>query len=244
MLRSLEEMRGYRLGARDGGIGHVDDFYFDDCVWTIRYVVADTGGWLPGRRVLISPASTRSPSRERKHLAVDLAKHDIESGPGIASDDAVSRRMELELARHFGWEPYWEPGIAAVPGAPVKSTVVRRSVEEFVPLKACELRSFREVCDYEVRAEDGPVGKVADLIAEVPAWVVRYLVVDTGGWLSGRKVLMVPDWAEEVRWADRMLRIAMSRETIEKSPHYDPATPINRVYEHHLYDYYGRPAYW
>ena len=58
MLRSTEDILGFRLEATDGHIGTVEDFYFDDQVWSIRYLVADTGRWLPGRRVLISPASS------------------------------------------------------------------------------------------------------------------------------------------------------------------------------------------
>ena len=55
MLRSIKQLHGAKLGASDGEIGHVKDFYFDDQNWAVRYVVADTGSWLPGRQVLISP---------------------------------------------------------------------------------------------------------------------------------------------------------------------------------------------
>lgn len=57
MLRSIKQSYGNKLGASDGEIGHIKDFYFDDQNWTIRYLVADTGIWLPGRQVLISPHS-------------------------------------------------------------------------------------------------------------------------------------------------------------------------------------------
>ena len=55
MLRSIKEIIGYDLLATDGSIGHVKDFYFDDEAWGVRYVVVDTGGWLSGRMVLLSP---------------------------------------------------------------------------------------------------------------------------------------------------------------------------------------------
>lgn len=61
MLRSIEELRGYTIGAIDGDIGSVDDFYFDDERWAVRYLVADTGGWLGGRKVLITPPALREP---------------------------------------------------------------------------------------------------------------------------------------------------------------------------------------
>jgi hypothetical protein len=49
MRRSLKEIIGYSMGATDGEIGHVSDFLFDDHEWTVRYLVASTGTWLPGR---------------------------------------------------------------------------------------------------------------------------------------------------------------------------------------------------
>ena len=55
MLRSVEKLFEDKLGASDGEIGHVNDFYFDDQNWAVRYLVADTGSWMPGRLVLISP---------------------------------------------------------------------------------------------------------------------------------------------------------------------------------------------
>ena len=55
MLQSIQKLYADKLGAADGEIGHVKDFYFDDQSWAVRYLVADTGGWLNGRQVLISP---------------------------------------------------------------------------------------------------------------------------------------------------------------------------------------------
>ena len=43
MLIKASELKGLKLGARDGEIGRVKDFYFDDQNWVVRYLVADTG---------------------------------------------------------------------------------------------------------------------------------------------------------------------------------------------------------
>ena len=55
MLRPFDELRRYTIGAADGDVGEVIDAYFDDASWTVRHLVVDTGRWLPGRQVLISP---------------------------------------------------------------------------------------------------------------------------------------------------------------------------------------------
>ena len=61
MLRRVDELLGFRIHAADGDIGRVHDLYFDDQRWTVRYLVVDTRHWLPGRRVLLSPAAVRRP---------------------------------------------------------------------------------------------------------------------------------------------------------------------------------------
>ena len=53
MLRSIEGLKGNTIAARDGSLGSVDEVYFDDEIWGVRYLVVDTGNWLNGHRVLI-----------------------------------------------------------------------------------------------------------------------------------------------------------------------------------------------
>src|SRR5690606_34910507 len=112
MLRSLDDIIGYRLSADDGRIGKVADFYFDDRDWTIRYLVADTGRWLPGRKVLISPMAIGYRDGEDRGGRVGLTQEQIEEGPSIAIDRPMSREEERRYAEHFGWPLYWELGTA------------------------------------------------------------------------------------------------------------------------------------
>src|SRR3954469_12257867 len=107
MLRSTNDLRGYPLRATDGEIGSVDEFLFDDEQWTIRYLVANTGGWLTGRLVLISPIVLGKANWEAKTLAVALTRAQIEHSPDIAIDQPVSRQHEAELARYYDYYPYW-----------------------------------------------------------------------------------------------------------------------------------------
>jgi len=50
MLRNIKELEGCAMGATDGPIGHVKDFYFDDEGRVVRYLVVETGHWLASRR--------------------------------------------------------------------------------------------------------------------------------------------------------------------------------------------------
>ena len=69
-------------------------------------------------------------------------------------------------------------------------------------------------------------------------------MVNTRKWLPGRKVLISPDWFDEVDWAASEISCSLTSDAIKESPEYNPAEPVNREYEEKLYDYYGRPKYW
>ena len=94
MLNEAKTLKGYKLNGRDGDIGKVKEFYFDDRHWTVRYLVADTGNWLTGRQVLISPYALRAANREEKEIVVDLSRKQIEGSPSLDSDKPVSRQFE------------------------------------------------------------------------------------------------------------------------------------------------------
>ncbi len=239
MLRSVKDLRGYTIRAADGDIGKVHEFYFDDRGWIIRYLVVDTGTWLPGRRVLLSPAALGQPDWETHVLPIGLTKGQVEHSPPIDTDKPVSRQMERELYVYYGWRPYW--GSAPVMAVKTMKEATQEAEQEQTDP---HLRSTREVIGYRIRARDGEIGHVEDLIANDVGWGLRYLVVNTHSWLPGRKVLVDPFWAEQVSWAERRVHVDMTREMVKSSPEFDPSAPVNREYEVRLYDFYGRPKYW
>lgn len=103
MLRSLNGLLGYNLEALDGAIGSVSDFYFDDTDWALRYLVVDTGTFLPGRKVLIVPAALGRPDWATRLFPVNHTKDEIEKSPDIALDQPVSRQVESELHEYYQW---------------------------------------------------------------------------------------------------------------------------------------------
>ncbi len=107
MLRKAEALYKYTLGAVDGEIGKVKDFYFDDRTWTVRYLVADTGSWLEERLVLISPYALVSVDEEREIITTNLTRKQIENSPPADSDKPVSRQFEALYYEYYGWPAYW-----------------------------------------------------------------------------------------------------------------------------------------
>jgi hypothetical protein len=103
------------------------------------------------------------------------------------------------------------------------------------------LRGTRAVTGYSLRAADGPVGQVEDYITDISGWTIRYLVVDAGLWLPGKKVLISPHWIEKVAWETSEIFVNLSMEAVRKSPEFDPSQPVSEDYESVLYGHYGRP---
>jgi len=239
MLRSVQELKGYVVSTHEGEAGRVHDILFDDRVWTVRYLVADTGKWLPGKKVLLSPASLGDADWKDRRLRVLLDKESIEKSPLLDEDAPVSRQHEQEMTTYFGWPVYWTPAGTAGPVLDPPADPGRRR-----PLGDGHLRSCQEVVNYKIQARDGSVGHVEDFVVDDDSWVLRYMVVDTRTWLPGKEVLVSPDWIEKIDWFERDVAIDLTVDQIKESPEFDPDAPVNREIETRLYDFYGRPKYW
>jgi hypothetical protein len=253
MLRSIKELKNYTLQAKDGEIGQVVDVYFDDDQWTVRYLVVDTGKWLPGRRVLINRLVLGQPDWKSHAFPVDLTKNQVKNSPDIDLAQPVSRQAEMDLAQHYQWPLYWSipGGVMYYTGIPPAEEILKPEDSQEATAATDEqtiddphLRSLAEVLGYYIQAQDGEIGHVEDFIVDDEVWVIRYLVTDTKNWWPGKKVLVSPHWIEAFDWQKKHVEINLHRETIKNSPEYDPAMPVNREYEIQLYDYYGRPKYW
>lgn len=244
-LRSLKDLEGYKVSAQDGNIGKVYDFLFDNELWILRYVVVDTGNWLPGRKVLLTPGVLLNLNWRDRTVSVALTRQQIESSPDIDTDRPVERQREMELHSHYGWPVYWAGADAVGTMTPITPMTLPPPTPSPEPKADPHLHSVRAVTGYAVEATDGDIGKVLDFIADAEAWTVRYLVIATHQWLPGREVLISPQWlVGPISWSEQKVKVIMSRESIKNSPEYDPRTPVNREYEGRLYDFYGRPNYW
>ena len=106
------------------------------------------------------------------------------------------------------------------------------------------LRQTKDLQDLNIVATDGAIGEVTDLYFDDQAWVIRYLVVDAGSWLSSRKVLISPIAAGKPDWPDKLLPVSMTREQVKNSPDIDTDMPVTRQHESDYLDYYNYPYYW
>ncbi len=252
MLLSLKNLSKYKIEATDGSIGHVHSFLFDDQRWIIRYLVVDTGHWLPGRRVLITPLSLGKPEGQMEVFPVKLTREQVKTSPDIDTDKPVSRQQEIELFSHYNWAPYWGGVYGPIPEYETHSNSKERTQEKEQSSRGTgteeesnpHLRSTKEIIGYIIHAKDGELGHVDDFIIHEEDWLLRYLVVDTRKLLPGKKVIVPPDWITNINWPASEVVLDVTKQAVKNSPEFDPSTPVNREYETRLYDYYGRPKYW
>jgi len=245
MLSNAKTLKGYKLDSLDGEIGKVKEFYFDDRHWTIRYLVADTGNWLTGRQVLISPYALLGVNREEQNIAVELTKRQIEESPSLDSDKPVSHQFEQAYYGHYGYPMYWSgPYMWGSYPYPVRDRDQWKTSTQGEKAWDPHLRSTYSVSGHHIHAADGEIGHVEDFIIDDETWAIRYLIVNTHNWWAGKKVLVSPQWIERVSWSQRKVFVNLSRETIRQSPEYSGESLPTRDYETGLYLHYNALGYW
>src|ERR1051325_8609750 len=210
MLRSLRQLYGKKLGASDGDIGHVRDFYFHDQQWAIRYVVADTGSWLPGRLVLIPLHAFGNLHQNADCLLMNLTRQQIENSPAIESHKPVSLQ----------YQAYWDAvetsgmgGFSETPPPP--HLVPNKPGSDHV-----HLQSTQALSGYLIQTSDGAIGHVIDFIIDDNSWAICHLVVETGHWYSHKEIAISPKHIDRISYEESKVFVNVSKETIMEPPQY------------------------
>ena len=257
MLLAASALKGYAIQATDGRMGWVEDTLFDDQSWKIRWLVIKTGAWLSERKVLVHPCAIQQADFASQVLTVALSKAQVEASPDLGQDEPVARQVERQTLDYYEWDPHWGPnffppdafimGGEALPRSsrPLEDAGVLQEERYNLTSDAGDphLRSATAVIGYHIRATDGTIGHLENLLIADIGWGIRYLVVDTKNWWPGQHVLLSPYAVSRIDWSDREIVFGVSREAVKGSPPWDPAEIIERSYEQRLHTYYGWPGY-
>jgi hypothetical protein len=106
------------------------------------------------------------------------------------------------------------------------------------------LRSVKQFYGDQLSSADGEIGHVKDFYFDDQSWAIRYVVVDTGTWLTERQVLISPHAFGRLRQFEKVLRVKLTRKQIEGSPSIESHKPVSRQFEEEYHRYYGWPYYW
>jgi sporulation protein YlmC with PRC-barrel domain len=250
MLRHKSDVRGYAIHARDGFIGTISDFLFDDTSWVVRWLVVDTGNWLPGRKVLLPPSALEHVNHIANQFNVKLSRQRVRDSPDAETDLPVSRQAEADIYNYYGWSPYWGDGsymgLVGYGGgyaidAPVPSLSLMQREQAIDdarrPRRDPALRSAEEIVGYHIHASDGAIGHVADLLVDDTDWDIQYLVVEAGNWWAGNKLLISPLSVQEIQWSDKAISLDLDRKTVRDSIPYNASDDVPpRQHDVHRYD--------
>lgn len=254
MLHRIKALHKCTVYANDGVVGTLDRCYFDDDHWAVRYLVVDTGTWLPGREVLIPPLAVADIQESESAIHLAMPRIQIEKSPAVGMTTVPTREQEAMYLTYYGFPLYWEGaglwGQESSSAANVVDFDERRlrAASEIQGITAAldviALQDSQNVAGCHLHATDGAIGRVEDFIVEDTSWLIRYLIVDTSNWWMGRRVLIAPQWVTNIDWGRSIVQLALTKDAIKNSPEYDTSQPIDRQYETELYRHYDRPGYW
>lgn len=218
MIQNINDLYGYKLAAKDGEIGEIKDFYFDEHDWVIRYLVVETGGWIGGRQVLLSPHALGPFNQVSKVLPVHLTKQQIENSPPIEQHQPISRQYETAYYQYYGLPNYWNGGSLWGAGTypMVTDLPAWASTKKMNPKdpRDQQLRSMREVTGYAIRTVDGEIGTVSGFLADDTHWVITELIVETGHWYAGKKIRLLPEHIEHINYLERNVQVNLTKEDL------------------------------
>lgn len=250
MLNKVKDLMNYKLHCLDGEIGKVKDFYFEDKTWTIQYLIVNTGNWLIGRQVLISPDAITSMNKEEECFYINLTKSQIEKSPILDSDKPVSKQFLNEYREYFQY-PMYPIGIG-YGGAWNTLMFIPNENDKEKSLKDIEeendwnphLRSINTLCGYEVKALDDEIGHVDDFLIDVETWWINYLEINTKNWLPGRTFIISPKWIDYIKCDETRVYVNLNSDEIKESPEYTSESLLDGDFEKLLHEHYNREGNW
>jgi hypothetical protein len=247
MLLNEKSLHGYTIHATDGDMGHVDQFYFDDDTWTVRYIIVKTGKFFFGHKVLVSPISLEKLDLENKKLFVNLTMEQVKHSPDINTEKPISRQKEAEYLRYYNLPAYWGGiglwGREMYPAA-LGALEGEGAAEGDSDTRDTHLRSTNEVRGYAIRCIDDECGHLEDFFIDTDTWTVRYLAVHHTKSHQNKKVLTVPKLVDRVLWAKATVFLNTSRQKLLEAPEYSDGAIIDAETEKDIYNHFLLHPYW
>ncbi|MBC8011718.1 MAG: hypothetical protein H7067_16660 [Burkholderiales bacterium] len=209
------------------------DFVYDEQSWMVRYMVSDTGGWLRGRQILLTPHAFGlrpfgvSPNQPEV-LRVSINRKKIEDGPFIATKHAITREDEEAYYDYYGLQVYWRPsdtkGAPAFPARLHVSASEPVTADSAASASGAHLHGTRALTGYQLRASDGLIGSVQDLRVDDKTWAIVEIVVEIGRWFASKKIVIRTGSIERIDHAESTIRVNLSLRDIRRTMRNDVAS--------------------
>jgi sporulation protein YlmC with PRC-barrel domain len=243
MLRKMQDLVGFRIRAADGHIGRVQDLYFDDQQWTVRYLGVSIGTWFSDRQVLLSSALIKEPDWSGDALRVLLTKKQIEKSPTIPGHRALTNLDDQEDGNKRQWSASWpqnralspavnklNAGLLATATAPL-AWPAETTGAQHMHVRNCgqlgaygrlpgapHLHSAHAMLHDTIQAIDGELGYVEDLLINEADWRIHHLLVGTRNCWPDRQVLVSPHWIKPANWLESQVVVNRTYAQIQNNP--------------------------
>jgi hypothetical protein len=210
MRRNLSDVTGYCVHARDGSLGIVQDIYFDDIQWMVRYLaVSGEGGKSRPANFLLAPEVISSIDREFGLISVFLRTAAVLDSPAVTATRDLPRQEERRLREYYGWPNYWP--------APSSSEQFAQAQASVSP----HLHSLATVLGYRLLAGTEDLGPLTNLIVDDHTWKIHCLEMDVSSWRPAGRGWVPTEAIKQLREAKQQIALTIRREAVMDSPQTD-----------------------
>ena len=246
-LQSFGTLGRSGLQAVDGEVGICEALYFDDVRWAVRYLLVDTGGWLGGRRVLVSPVCIGDVSAKERTIYIELMRFQVENSPPFDPSLPISRQYEAAYFDYYHWPVYWknEPLLQRAQSS-TRAVPLPRAGDTASGIRppAVRLHASSDILGCSIAVREGAIGSVKEFVVDTRYWVIRYLLTETRARGTNGVLPLSPDWIERINWQDRVMHMDLAAAEMDAAPAVASACGITRDYEARLFAHYGRRGHW
>lgn len=242
MLHKMQDLIGFRICAADGHIGRVQDLYFDDQQWTVRYLVISIGSWLAERQILLSSALIKEPDWSGNALRVLLTIKQIEKSPTIRSEQALANLDDQKDGNKHPRPASWQQnqalspvvnmnaGLLAMATTPIAWPAETTSAHHMYARNCDKLGTFSHLpgaphlhsahamFNDTMQVIDGELGHVEDLLINETDWRIHYLLVRTHNCWPDRQVLVSPRSIKPANWPASQVVVNRTYAQIKNNP--------------------------
>lgn len=224
-----QDLKNYRIQAQDGEIGKINDIYFDEDLFYLRYLVVDTQPFLLRNLVLVSPIGFHKINEDKKNIDIYITKKELENSPPIDCAQTVSRQYEKAYNEYFSWPNYWLAGVSAWSigpyGIPWKhygdeKHLDQKGIHLKESAKENSLRSGNEIQTYSIKGLDEEFGHIQSYILDTKTLSIEYFVIDTINYMPSKLVLLRPEWITDISWHEKTVSFPFTKEQIKSAPAY------------------------
>ena len=243
MLRRMLDLVGFRIRAADGPIGRVQDLYFDDQQWTVRYLGVSIGAWFSDRQILLSSALIKESDWSGDALRVLLTKKQIEKSPTIIGEQTFANLDDQENGNKHPRSASWpqnralspavskmNAGLLATATAPLAWPAETTGAQQMYARNCGKLDAYGRLPGVRhlhsahamlhdtIRALDGELGHIEDLLINEADWRIHHLLVGTRNCWPDRQVLVSPQWIKPANWPESEVVVNRTYAQIKNNP--------------------------